>query len=416
MFLLWLACEEAPPETSIPTWLAPEVVDAVSMERVKAHVDVLADDSLGGRIPGSYGHSLAQDYLLGELQEIGLEPLGSDGYRQDYVSEPVDGRFQLLEDGTVADAEDDHGTNLVALLPGSDPELADQHIVVMAHYDHLGVNRDGEVYNGAFDDATSVAVLLELARVLVEEEVELGRSIVFLLTDDEESGLEGAEWFLADELVPHSEISFAIALDPIGRGVLPDYWPLALMGLERSPDLLASWKEVCRYAETTVSFVHRDTIPLFASDQDEFYRLDDPIPAVWFTSPGMAFYHTVDDTPETIDYRSVRPQARFLLQALAWFAQKGDDYAYEGPPELAPEHAADARALVAGYLGSEHLSDSERAEVESILHDLDAIIEADNLDVVDNPEGLFVYAMYYLVFELPGEHIGEIPPPFPEDG
>ena len=71
------------------------------------------------------------------------------------------------------------GTNVVATIPGTNPELADEYIVVMAHYDHLGVTPDGEIYNGAFDNATSVAMALEVARVLLEAEVQPQRSIDF---------------------------------------------------------------------------------------------------------------------------------------------------------------------------------------------------------------------------------------------
>ena len=103
------------------------------------------------------------------------------------------------------------------------------------------------------------------------------------------------------------------------------------------------------------------------------------------------------------------------MQVLAWFGQHDEVYEYVGEPELAPVHAADARDLVVGYLGSEYLGKSDRSEVETLLADLDAIVAADSLDVVDNPDALFVYAVYFLVFELPSEYPGEVPPPFPEE-
>jgi len=411
-----LACNEKEAEEEA-LYLDAEVVDALSMTRLKSHVDVLADDATGGRIPGSSGHAAARDYIAGELADIGLEPFGDDGYLHTYPTEQEDGVFQLLDDGSVAPAVYDSGTNLVGVLPGSDPALADQHIVVLAHYDHLGVTEDGEIYNGAFDDVSGVAALLEIARVLVSEQVQTGRSIIFLITDEEEMGLEGAEAWLADQVVPYGDIAFGLSVDPVGRGVLPDYWPLVLMGLERSPALLEAWRGFAeQYAEMDVIFVHRDIIPVFASDQDEFYRVSDPIPAAWFTSPGMAFYHTTDDTPETIDYRSLRDQTRFLLQALAFFGDDETEYAYEGAPDIGPEHAADVIPLIEGILASEYPDTSEREEAQGYLDELTAVVEADDIGALSTSQDAFFYgAIYFLVFVLPAEHTGEIPPPFPDE-
>ncbi len=419
LMMVLLVCTGSTEDTGappLPTYLSAEVVADLSMTRVKAHVDVLADDSMGGRVPGSVGHAAARDYLAGEMQAVGLETFDDQGYIRSYPSEGVDGVWQVLEDGTVVPAETDTGHNVMGLIPGVDPDLADQYIVVMAHYDHLGAKEDGEIFNGAFDDATGTAVLLEIARTLIAHEIQPRRSLLFVLTDEEEFGLKGAEQWLEEQVVPHGNIVFGVSVDPIGRGVLPDYWPLVLMGMERSPELLEAWRQFSKYAAMDVVFVHRDLISVFASDQDEFYRVDDPIPAIWFASPGMSFYHTVNDTPETIDYRTVQQQARFLMQALAFFGEDDGDYPYTTVPEIGPEHAADTRVLVSGVLESEYLTDDQREEAQAILDELDAVIETNSLDVLSmSPEPFFLYAIYFLVFYLPGDHIGEIPPPFPEE-
>jgi hypothetical protein len=261
-----------------------------------------------------------------------------------------------------------------------------------------------------------VSLLLEIARTLVSQEVPLGRSVLFLITDEEEAGLNGAKEWLADALIPGDEIVFGVSVDPVGRGVLPDYWPLVLMGLERSPTLQERWRELSRYSEVDVVFVHRDIIPIFASDQDNFYELEDPVPAVWFTSPGMAFYHTTDDTPETIDYRSLRAQGRFLLQAVAWFAEDSERYPYEGAPALAPEHAEEVIPLVDGMIASEYITGGDESELQDIRDQLQDAVDQDSLEPLEPLDGFFYYAIYTLVFAMPAEHVGEIPPPFPEEG
>jgi len=409
--LLLIACTGAEPEPEpLPEIVAPEVLDSLDWERVRDLTQVLTDDNLGGRIPGSPGHAAARDILLGELE--GFEAYLDEGFVHTYPNSAPGDRWMLDAEGQVVRPTSSEGHNLIAWLPGSDPELSGQVIVLMAHYDHLGVTAEGDPFNGAFDDATAVAALIEMGRAL--QGLDHKRSIMMLITDDEESGLVGAENFLADQLVPYEDIVFAVSMDPMGRGVLPDTWPLALMGLERSPELLDAWKGLVPYAEMPVAFVHREIIPIFASDQDEFYRLDDPIPAVWFTSPGMAFYHTVDDDSETIDYRSVKDQTEWLLQVVVYFTNDNQLFEDIGEPEIGPEHASDARPLVAAVYESEYLTDDERREVEVMLKDLDRVIEADDLDEIDNPNAFFFNAILRLCFEIPAEHPGDIPPPFPE--
>jgi hypothetical protein len=399
-----------------PTYLPADVVADLSMTRVKAHVDLLAADDMGGRVPGSVGHIVARDYLAGEMASVGLEPFDDQGFIWSYPTDGPNDALQINPDGTVGPAVTDTGHNLIGLIPGIDPELADQYIVVMAHYDHLGATDEGEIYNGAFDDATGTAVLLEIARTLIGNGVQPRRTLMFILTDEEEFGLNGAEQWLAEQMVPHESIVFGVSLDPIGRGVLPDYWPVALMGLERTPKLLTAWRQFAMYAEMDVVFVHRDIIPVFSSDQDEFYRVQDPIPALWFTSPGMSFYHTVDDTPETIDYRSVQQQSRFLMQALAFFGDDDRDYPYRTVPEIGPEHAAEVRVMIRGVLASAYLSDEHRDEAQGILDELNAVVESNSIEALSmGADPFFVYAIYFLVFYLPTQYPGEIPPPFPVD-
>lgn len=410
MFLL-LACTGAEPETEpLPEIVPADVLDSMDWERVRDLTEVLTDDAMGGRVPGSPGHAAARDVLLGELDAF--EPYLADGFVHPYASSPAGGRWMIDTDGQVVPQVHDTGQNLIAMLPGSDPARADEVIVVMAHYDHLGVTEDGEVFNGAFDDAVGVVAALEIAHAL--EQVEHARSVMILITDDEEGGLRGAENFLADQIVPYEQIVFAVSVDPMGRGVLPDAFPLALMGLERSPELLDAWKELVPYAEMPVAFVHREIIPIFASDQDEFYRLDEPIPAVWFTSPGMAFYHTTGDDAETIDYRSVKVQTEWLLQVLVYFANDDRVFVDVGEPEIGAEHGRDARPLVAAVAGSEWLTDYERSEVTGMLEELDAAIAADDIAELGNSRAWFTNAILRLCFEIPAEHPGEIPPPFPE--
>lgn len=419
MLMSLLACKDAPVDTAVGVQqpLSEATLAGLNLERIKADVDLLTDDGLAGRIPGSVGHAQARDHLLGELQAIaGIEPLGSDGFLQVYPSESRPGRFMRLEDGSVVEAINTQGQNLVALLPGTDPSLNDEYIVVMAHYDHLGVTAEDQVFNGAFDNAAGAAAALELVRVLVEQEVQLSRSIVLVLTDDEEFGLKGAQQWLADSPVPTADIVFGISLDPFGRGVLTDYRPMILAGFDRSPALADRWRDIARWAEDDVALVHRAMIPnLFASDQDNFFELDDPRPAAWVNTPGMSFYHTVNDTGETIDYRVIRSHSRFLLQALTHFARDDERFDYVGEVDINLQHAADVMPILVGIHESAELTDEERTEMGYLRDDLQRAIDEGDIGALGHAGGWFANAVAVGVFGYSQAHPGPVPPPWPEE-
>ena len=397
--------------------LAEDVLSVLSPERMQAHVNFLADDDLGGRMPGSVGHQQAIDYIHGELQDMGLQPLGlDDSFLHTYETSPSSDSFMLDESGAVVPQAVEQGVNLVGVVPGTDPQLADEYILVMAHYDHLGVDEDGAIFNGAFDDASGVAMGLELARLFAEGCATTRRSLIFLFVDEEEFGLDGSEAWLDNPTVPLTDVVAGISVDPVGRGVLPDFWPVVLMGTERSPEFAAVWREAEKWAdpETPVVFINRDIIPVFASDQDNLYDLSDPIPGVWFVNPGMSFYHTPEDTPETIDYRVLRHTTRFLATALKLIGDDENRYAYEGSPELNAQMAGDALELFNGVEASSEITGSERIRNDSYREVLEAVVAADDISVIESPDAFFLGAAYFVLFELTSAHPGEIPPPFPD--
>jgi len=114
--------------------------------------------------------------------------------------------------------------NVVGILPGSDPKLKDEAIVIGAHYDHLGrggegslAPREGEIHHGADDNASGSAGLLELARMLTKQPAKPRRTIVFIAFSGEEEGLLGSEYFVQHSPVPLKKIVGMINLDMVGR-------------------------------------------------------------------------------------------------------------------------------------------------------------------------------------------------------
>ncbi|MEQ1569631.1 MAG: M20/M25/M40 family metallo-hydrolase, partial [Myxococcota bacterium] len=323
MWSVWLACVRPEPVPAGAAPLDPEVIAALSMTRVRDDVRWIADESVGGRVPGTPGHDLVRDWLASEMALAGLEPVDGS-FVVEVPLEPERARLGLDAAGQVFEVPlVGVGANLFGVRPGVDPALADEVVLLVAHYDHLGVDPSGDAYNGAFDDAAAVCALLELARALDAAHATFARTVAFLFTDAEEDGLDGAVAWVGSPTVPLPDVVAALSVDPIGRPLLADYGPLFVIGAERSERLQAAVDLAGARAGAVTTRLNRTPMIGYASDQDAFWDAPDPVPALWISSGGMSFYHTVDDTPDTIDYGSVRAHLGVVAQLAAELAAGG---------------------------------------------------------------------------------------------
>ncbi len=168
------------------------------------HVDVLAADALEGREAGSRGGRAAGTYLAEVLAENHIQPAGEDG-----------GYFQSFGSGY---------RNVLGILPGSDPQLSHECIVLGAHYDHVGFGTArnsfgpvGEIHNGADDNASGTAGILEVMQAFMALPEPPRRSVLFAFWDGEEMGLLGSKHWVAHPTVPLKQVVFAFNADMIGR-------------------------------------------------------------------------------------------------------------------------------------------------------------------------------------------------------
>lgn len=172
---------------------------------LRSHIDFLASDLLEGRDTPSRGLDIAAQYIASSFMQIGLEP----GFKQSFFQEAEYTNRRTNETAKVR--------NVVGLLKGTDPKLATTYVVVSAHYDHLGMREmegDG-IYNGANDDASGVAGVIESARMLALQKPK--RSILFVCYWGEEKGLLGSREFVKNSPVPLYDIVANINLEQIGR-------------------------------------------------------------------------------------------------------------------------------------------------------------------------------------------------------
>jgi hypothetical protein len=202
--------------------------------------------------------------------------------------------------------------NVVGVLPGSAPELAEEVIVIGAHVDHLGTDPvSGGIYYGADDNASGTAVMMELARAFVLGGHKTARTVVFAAWNAEELGLIGSCKHVEIPAFPISKTVAAWSIDMVGAG---DGSGLAVYGATLSSN---SWlfDVMTGYAdEQELGFEVSRTQPLDASDHVCFYYAG--VPAVLLSTLGThAYYHTIQDSIETINKND--------LEAAVWLSWSG---------------------------------------------------------------------------------------------
>jgi Zn-dependent M28 family amino/carboxypeptidase len=292
---------EAPPrEATAPGARAALPPAAIDSARLIHDVQVLSADSMEGRGTGTPGSERARRYLLGRFREVGLQPLGE--------------RFEQEFSFTVRDGAPLRGVNLVGYVRGT--EFPERYLVVTAHYDHLGI-RDGEIFNGADDNASGTAALLALAARLRSEPPR--HTVIFAALDAEEMGLQGARAFVAAPPVPLERILANVNMDMVGRN---DQDELYAAGTYHYPALRPLVERVAAGAEVTLLMGHdRPDLPpgddwTMLSDHGAFHERG--IPFVYFGVEDHPDYHRPTDTFEGIQpgffARATRTVYRFVRE------------------------------------------------------------------------------------------------------
>ncbi|HEU4827747.1 MAG TPA: M20/M25/M40 family metallo-hydrolase [Gemmatimonadales bacterium] len=179
-------------------------------------VRYLSDDRLAGRLTGSAGADSAAEYIARRFAEVGLQP-GREGWFQEFQIAPDAPGVQRAKLPSM------RARNVIGILPGRDPVLRREAVIVGAHYDHLGsgqfgtLNPDsaGKIHNGADDNASGTAALIHIARTLAESPPL--RTVVFIAFTGEELGLFGSAHYVKEPLYGLESTVAMINLDMVGR-------------------------------------------------------------------------------------------------------------------------------------------------------------------------------------------------------
>ncbi len=270
--------------------------DSEAVAAMKEHVGFLASAALEGRKAGSDGECEAAGYVTDKLASYGLEIFsGSEG-----------DLFGLKrESGDTLTSR-----NVLAVIPGYDPALREQYIVIGARLDNLGTMTypvDGvpreRIYYGANGNASGLAVLLELSRMLARSSILLKRSVIIAAFGSSLETGAGAWYFLNRSFPQTDRIAAMINLDMLGTGSNGFYAYTA-----SNPDLNTLLEQVAATLQPVVPEVV--ALEPVSSDHRIFY--DKQIPSVFFTTGRYPEYNTDRDTPSILEYDGMERELEYL--------------------------------------------------------------------------------------------------------
>jgi predicted small lipoprotein YifL len=282
---------------------------AIDTADLHARLAFYASDLLEGRQAGTRGAELAAAYIASELAAIGLEPAGDDGT---YVQ-----AFPMA--GFGGPSLSDSSANVVAILRGADPALADEFVALGAHYDHVGVGAPvagDSIYNGADDDGSGTVALLELAEALAGNPPP-GRSVLFVFHGAEEAGLVGSFYYTAHPTVPLESIVAQLNMDMLGRNSPDSLFVIGAGRISSELDRIVSEaaEETGLALDYTLDAPDHPEQLYTRSDHFNYARFGIPVA---FVFAGLhEDYHQPSDEVEKIDFVKLERVAE-LVYRIAW--------------------------------------------------------------------------------------------------
>ncbi|MEO9884613.1 MAG: M28 family peptidase [Balneola sp.] len=279
---------------------------------IETHITFLASDSLNGREAGSADEAIAANYIADHFRDFGLEPAGDDDtYFQEFtINTSVLNNPHASQDG---EGEKRLSKNVAGLLQGS--ANSDEVIIIGAHYDHLGLGEFGSLYrgdepkihNGADDNASGTAGVLELAQYFSENRPE--KDILFLAFSGEEMGLLGSAYYVDNPTVDLENALAMINMDMIGR--MADK-KLMIFGMGTADD----WENIVNVANTDSLKLNLVKDGTGASDHTSFYYKE--IPVLHYFTDTHADYHRPSDDTEYINTEGEALALQHLVRVIQY--------------------------------------------------------------------------------------------------
>jgi hypothetical protein len=292
---------------------APRASTYFDSARLLLDLKTLSADDMQGRQVDTPGGAKARAFVEARFKEIGITPLGGQSFEEPFT-------FTQNGRGGATPAER-HGINVVGTIAGT--QSPETFIVVSAHYDHLGM-RNGEVMNGADDNASGTAALFSVAKYFSTHAPK--HSILFTAFDGEESGEQGSKAFVASPPVPAAKIAIDLNMDMIGRDPDPK---LFVVGTFTQPFLKPFVDQIAAKAPITVLIGHDDpaqkNVENWTNQSDHASFMRAKIPALYFGVEDFDHYHKPIDDYESMSFDFYIGAVETMIQAAQLFDARLDE-------------------------------------------------------------------------------------------
>lgn len=306
----FLQCK-TPKDKTYDSFTVEKYAEIIEKNSLKEKLFTIAADSFEGRETGELGQKKAAAYLKDFYEKHHISPGNNGKYYQEIPSAYFDYKFKDTE-------------NVIAMIEGH--EFPEEIITVSAHYDHLGIDDNGEIYNGADDDGSGTVAVMQMAKAF-KEASENGhgprRTIVFMHFTGEEKGLLGSRYYTENPIFPLAKTVTNLNIDMIGR--IDDFHQtdqhyVYLIGSDRLSSELDSVINQQNRAHTQLKLDYK------YNDEDDpqrlYYRSDHynfakhNIPVAFFFSGLHEDYHKISDTADKIEYDLMTERAKLVFYSL----------------------------------------------------------------------------------------------------
>lgn len=288
--------------------------NSITASELKDHLYIFASDEFEGRDTGEPGQKKAAEYLKTEYKQLSIpSPIGGDDYYQE-----VPGSY--FTRGQIKNTE-----NVLAFIEGS--QKPEEVLVISSHYDHVGIDDEGNIYNGADDDGSGTVAILEIAEAFAQAKKDGNgpkRSILFLNVTGEEKGLVGSKYYSENPIFPLENTVANLNIDMIGRignGMENSGDYVYLIGSDKLSTELHNLSEAVnkKYMNLNLDYTYNDD-----NDPNRFYYRSDhynfakhDIPVIFYFNGVHADYHKPTDTPDKINYELLEKRAKLIFYT-AW--------------------------------------------------------------------------------------------------
>jgi Predicted aminopeptidases len=305
-----------------------------SKERLKKIVCTLADDSLKGRESGSKDALMTADFIAKNYVEMGLQQWNGDSYFSDFK------------------VNDKMYRNVLGIIEGNDSVLKHEYIVVGAHFDHLGMskkngsNTDDVIFNGADDNASGTAAVMEIARLLLMNQDKLKRSVIIANFDGEEVGLYGSNYLANNCFVPIEDVKLMLSIDMVGY--LKVSHTLKYVGVGTFDNAKAFVKEIPWNEKDGKIDLRKFEKSVFTGTDTRGFAMRN-IPTLFVTTGLKSPYHKVSDEAERIDFDGLAKVTDHVFSLVKSFASEA---VLEPSGKIAQVHGGPRALASAGYMFS----------------------------------------------------------------